>query len=592
MAETLQFSRVVFKRFKAFESFTFKLRRLNIMVGPNNAGKSTILAAFRILAEGLRQANTRKPRFVNGPEGQVLGYLVDLGALSIGEENLFYNYDDSEGASVTFVLNNKKNLVLYFPEAMSCFLIADDPDRQISSPSVFRSAFNCPIGFVPILGPVEHNERLYRKEAARLALFNYRAARNFRNIWYHYPENFESFRSILHQTWPDMDIKLPEVDTSHEKPVLHMFCLEERILREIFWAGFGFQVWCQMLTHIVQSRKASIFLIDEPDIYLHSDLQRQLLSLLQNLGPDILIATHSTEIVAEAEASDIVLIDKNRRSAKRIKDPAELIEVFDNLGSNLNPILTQLAKTRRVVFVEGKDFNILSKYARKLNFHKVGNRAAFAVIPIDGFNPDRVRSLKKGIEATLGGTVRAAVILDRDYRSVAESDAIQTSCNEFCDLVVIHRRKEIESFLLVPAAIDRAARKRVVERARRTGKQSKYLEKCSTMLDTFAAEKKSYVMSQYIASRRRFVSHSRSRVDETTTNQAALEEFETDWAKGPGRRLELIPAKDALSALNEHLQYSYSINVTFSGIINATLVDEIPTEMLELLERLSNFASA
>jgi hypothetical protein len=30
--------------------------------------------------------------------------------------------------------------------------------------------------------------------------------------------------------------------------------------------------------------------------------------------------------------------------------------VFSSLGSQLNPTLTQLAKTRRVVFVEGHDF--------------------------------------------------------------------------------------------------------------------------------------------------------------------------------------------------------------------------------------------
>ena len=46
-----------------------------------------------------------------------------------------------------------------------------------------------------------------------------------------------------------MDVKKPEVSTSYGKPRLHMFCPEERIDREIFWAGFGFQVWCQMLTH-------------------------------------------------------------------------------------------------------------------------------------------------------------------------------------------------------------------------------------------------------------------------------------------------------------------------------------------------------
>ena len=331
MTETLQYQRVVFKRFKAFESFTLHLRHFNIMVGPNNAGKSTILAAFRILAAGLRRANKRNPQYINGPEGLTLGHSIDLKPLSIGEENIFFDYDESEPASVTFTLTGGKKLLLYFPERESCLLIPDDPQRSISTTARFRSSFNCPIGFVPILGPVEHHERLYGKEAARLALFNYRAARNFRNIWYHYGEHFDSFRTLLRQTWPGMDIERPEVDTSHEKPVLHMYCPEGRKPREIFWAGFGFQVWCQMLTHIVQSSDTSIFLIDEPDIYLHSDLQRQLLSLLENLGPDILVATHSTEIVSEAEPNDIVLIDKNRTTARRIKDPTQLNQVFARL---------------------------------------------------------------------------------------------------------------------------------------------------------------------------------------------------------------------------------------------------------------------
>ena len=226
MADTLQYQRVVFKRFKAFDSFTLHLRHFNIMVGPNNAGKSTILAAFRILAAGLRRANKRNPQYVNGPEGITLGHPIDLRPLSIGEENIFFNYDESEPASVTFTLTGNKKLLLYFPERESCLLIPDDPHRSVLTASRFRSSFNCPIGFVPILGPVEHHERLYAKEAARLALFNYRAARNFRNIWYHYDEHFDSFRALLRQTWPGMDIEPPEVDRSHEKPVLHMYCPE------------------------------------------------------------------------------------------------------------------------------------------------------------------------------------------------------------------------------------------------------------------------------------------------------------------------------------------------------------------------------
>jgi energy-coupling factor transporter ATP-binding protein EcfA2 len=197
---------VSFHHFKAFQTFSLDLRHFNVLIGPNNAGKSTVLAAFRILAAAMRRAASRKPEIVRGPTGRTHGYPVDLASISVAEENIFHNYDDHEPATVTFRVSNGNTLLLYFPEAGTCYLIADAQGRRIDSPSFFRKQFNCPIGFVPILGPVEHIEHLFEKEAARLALFNYRAARNFRNIWYHYPERFDEFREMLGQTWPGMDV--------------------------------------------------------------------------------------------------------------------------------------------------------------------------------------------------------------------------------------------------------------------------------------------------------------------------------------------------------------------------------------------------
>ena len=234
---------------------------------------------------------------------------------------------------------------------------------------------------------------------------------------------------------------------------------------------------------------------------------------------------------------------------------------------------------------------MFSKYARRLNFKDLANRETFTVIPIEGFNPDRVRSLKKGIEITLGSQVRAAVVLDRDFRSDVECDAIKVRCKEFCDLVAIHRCKEVESFLLVATAIDRAARKRVEERSRRTGEKLEYLSESHNILEEFAEERKNYVMSQFIASRRRFVRGSKPSEDEATTTQAALKEFVTDWDNGPRRRLELVPAKDALSVINQHLQERYRVSVTPANIIDATPVDDIPNGMRDLLERLAKFAA-
>ena len=428
-----------------------------------------------------------------------------------------------------------------------------------------------------------------RRRLRGLALFNYRAARNFRNIWYHYPERFDAFRSALIQTWPGMDIERPEVDTSHGKPRLHMFCPEDRIPREIFWAGFGFQVWCQMLTHLIQSSDASLFLIDEPDIYLHSDLQRQLLSLLRNLGPDILIATHSTEIITEAETDDIVLVNKARRIARRIQHPSQLQEVFSALGSNLNPILTQLAKTGRVLFVEGKDFQILGKFARKLGFESVGNRSEFAVVPIEGFNPERMRSLKAGMEATLGGRVLAAAILDKDYRCDGEREALVKECKSFCDYVTIYKRKEIENFLLVPAAIDRAAARRVADQAKRVGHDITYCSDATKLFEDFASQKKSYVTAQYLANRRRFERSNSPNRSETTITEEALVEFESCW-KDSTSRFEAIPGKEALGAINHILQSEYGVSLTATAILDAMRTSDIASEMQQIIRDLSKFA--
>lgn len=589
--QTHQFVRVEFHRFKAFKTFTIELKHFNVLVGPNNAGKSTILTAFRILAAALRKATTKSAEAVRGPLGPILGHVIDLRAISVAEENIFFNYDDSEPATVRFSLSNKNSLTLYFPERGYCLLLHDAHGKRISSPSTFRSNFNCPIGFVPILGPVEHHEPLYEREAARLALFSYGAARNFRNIWHHYPERFSEFRSVLQQTWPGMDIEPPELDTSHGKVRLHMYCPENRIPREIFWAGFGFQVWCQMLTHLIQSKHASLFLIDEPDIYLHSELQRQLLGLLKNLGPDILVATHSTEIITEAETDDIVLVNKGRRTARRIRDPSQLEEVFKILGSNINPILTQLAKTRRVLFVEGKDFQILGKFARKLGRSAVGNRTDFAVVPIEGFNPERIRNLKLGMETTLGGKILVAAILDRDYRSDLECDSVTQACRQFCDYVSILKRKEIENFLLLPSAIDRAAEQKIADRVRRSGLEQQYQSEAATLLGSYADVMKSQVVSQYLTSRRRFERINSPTLDESTVSKRAIEDFERVWAD-PELRLNVIPGKEAISEINKHFQQHYKVTVTATSIVDAMRTGEVPSEMSALVQMLSDFASA
>lgn len=575
-----------YRNYKTFRQYSVSINDFNILVGPNNYGKSTVIGSLKILAEALRKARSRNPLLVNGPDGIVRGYEVDLSNVPVATENIFYNYDETTPAKVTFRLTNGAELLLYFPERDVCLMIPETGGKQVTTTTQFKKQFDITIGFVPVLGPVEHNEQLYQKEAARLALITHRAARNFRNIWYHYPDEFDEFREQLIATWPGMDIQKPEPHHSPKKPLLHMFCPEDRIPREIFWAGFGFQVWCQMLTFIVKKKNVSLFLIDEPDIYLHSDLQRQLLTILKDLGPDILIATHSTEIISEADPDDILLVNKRAISAKRLKDPSQLKIIFGSLGSNLNPIITQLAKTKSALFVEGKDFQILSQFARLAGFNETANRSDFAVIPADGFNPQKVKYYLKGIELTLGHSVTSAVVFDRDYRTKKECGIIKAKLEKSIDFVHILERKEIENYLLAPAILQRAIERRIARTKSR--KHDNFSEDVKELLLQFTDKMKADVFGQFSSHQWKVIKSEQEGFDDSTINKQLMVEFEDVW-NDHNARLRMVPGKKLLAKLNIHLTDKYGISLTPSFIISSHKKSEIPAEMFSLLTEIDKF---
>jgi hypothetical protein len=51
----------------------------------------------------------------------------------------------------------------------------------------------------------------------------------------------------------------------------------------------------------------------------------------------------------------------------------------------------------------------------------------------------------------------------------------------------------------------------------------------------------------------------------------------------------MVPGKDALSGVNEHLQEKYGVTVTPTAIIDAMNNDEVPREIESLLDLLEAF---
>ncbi len=562
---------------------------MNVLVGPNNSGKSTVLSALRALAEALKKPRTKRAERVSGPGGLRLGYRIMDDSLPISVENVHSDYEETD-TRITFRLSNRNSLELFFPRDGGCILLADTVGRPVDTPTEFKRAFPISIGVVPVLGPLEHEEEVRAEETVRRGLTTHLASRHFRNYWYYNPDGFDRFATMVRQTWPGMSIQPPERAGGFSGKLV-MFAEENRIPRELFWAGFGFQIWCQLLTHISRSSDDALLVVDEPEIYLHPDVQRQLLAILRDSGPDVVLATHSTEIMGEADPSEILLIDKSRRSAQRLRDVASVQAALDAIGSIQNITLTRLARNRRVFFVEGAfDFKVLRRFAKVLGMDELSTGTDITPVESGGFTSwERVRATAWGIERTLGGALRIAAIFDRDFYPQEQVDAILADLSAPLEFAHIHARKEMENYLLVPSVLERALRKAFIERTRRLGDTPPNLDPIVDILDRITSPMKGDVLGQYLARRSEFLQ--RTRRDTATINAETLEWFEGKWGD-LATRMEIVRGKEVLSALREHLQTAYQVNLTDVRIIDEFRRDEIPADLLALLEKLEAYRSS
>jgi energy-coupling factor transporter ATP-binding protein EcfA2 len=583
-ASNTRVTSVAFHRYKALRDFSVAFEHITVLVGPNNSGKSTVIGAFRVLSVALARAWARRPEAVRLAGAYRTAYRVPDESIPISLENVHTDYEERP-SSIVFRLSNGLRLTLEFPEDEGCFLVPDVEGPVILGPAQFRRVYPLQLGVVPVLGSVEHEEPLVLEETVRRGLVSHLASRHFRSFWFHFPHDFEHFRALLTSTWPDVDILRPELAGPGRDHVA-MFCVESRMTRELFWAGFGFQVWCQILSHLVRMQGVSLVVIDEPEIYLHPDLQRRLVSLLRDLGPDVLLATHSSEIVTEVEPSDIVIVDKTKTSGRRVAGISGVQKALDAIGSIQNVVLAQLARTRRVLFVEGDDFKILRRFAAKLGLGELANAIGLTTVPLGGFpDPAAVRALSAGIEMALGERVAFAGVFDRDYRSQDEVEAVELDLEQVLAYTHIYGRKELENFLLSPTVLQRAIDRTVGDRARRTG-EAGIAADAAALLEKASEPYRIETQSQLVASATK--RRSGDRRDPATINRDVMETFEERW-KDLELRLGLAPGKRVLADFNQLLRSQAKISLSVAVIVDAFHTHEIPFELATVVREIDGF---
>ena len=459
--------------------------------------------------------------------------------------------------------------------------------RTPTTANAFRKAFPDRVQTIPVLGPVEQEEPIVADDTVRRAAGTPRASRHFRNYWRKNPKGFDEFQRLLEETWPGMSIRKPDRASLLEDRLV-MFVSENRIDRELYWAGLGFQVWCQLLTHISRCSESDVLVVDEPEVYLHPEVQRHLLGILREVHPDIVLATHSVEILSEADPSEILLVDKSRQSARRLRDVEGVQQALDKIGSIQNLTLTELARNRRLVFVEGShDYKIVRRFAKLLGFTELAAGSGMTALESGGFGSwPKVEALAWGLRNTIGSGLSIAAIYDRDYRCDEESTALKIRLEDEIKLAHFHQRKEIENYLLSPQVVERAARRALEERARRTEVTVVADFDVTEMLESITNELKSDCSGQYIS---KYCAYFRSSgKDQATLATEALTLFEQKWSNLESR-LEIVPGKDVLRAVRDRFQESCGATLTDWRIIDCYRAEEVPQDLVALLRQLDAF---
>lgn len=127
-------------------------------------------------------------------------------------------------------------------------------------------------------------------------------------------------------------------------------------------------MWLQMMWFVTKSKNQGIttVILDEPDVYMHPDLQRKLLKYVRRNFQQVIIATHSIEIISEVDSENILNVSNKKKKLKYTNELLAVQKVVDEIGSIQNMSLLRLFTYKKLLFLEGEDMWFLRKFFDKL----------------------------------------------------------------------------------------------------------------------------------------------------------------------------------------------------------------------------------
>lgn len=570
--------------FRTFRDFSISFGDGTYFVGPNNAGKSTILTALRTADVLIRFAHRRKASLRCSHNGRnIAGYPLVLSDFPALQESVRYEFHDNSEARFELTLRSGARLVAVWPKVdddelpENFFYLEKKPGLIVRDPVDARAAFPL-LGVVPILTPIEHTEGLRDDSYVRTSVSTRLSSRHFRNQLRLMREDglFDGFCEYI-ANWVDgFEFFSFEHHFGDAGMILDTYYKEQgsNVPKELVWAGDGIQIWLQILYHVYRTRDRDTVILDEPEVYLHPDLQRKLVHVLEETGRQIVVATHSSEIIAEADPKLVSMIDKSEKRARRPEENSDLEMLSKALGTAFNLRLARALRSKVALFVEGKDMTILKILAKTLEMSALATERGVTPLPLEGYTRwFEVRPFAWLCRSLLPEAIKIFVILDHDYRPPSMSEEVEAAFAAENVSAHVWKRKELESYLLTPSVISRI-----------TGLAS---EEVDQLIDEITLDMEGYVFGQMLSERMQLAKSSGTHL--ATVTASFKEEFDAFW-QDRQTRLHSCPAKDFITELNKRLQRSGKKAISARGLAGSHRAYEIAPEMVAVLRNVEEAA--
>jgi hypothetical protein len=348
---------------------------------------------------------------------------------------------------------------------------------------------------------------------------------------------------------------------------------------ELSWMGHGLQMWLQTMWFLSQSKGFPTIILDEPDVYLHADLQRKLIRLLHSGYPQVIIATHSIEIMAEVEAQDILIINRLTSNSVYADSMPSVQRVIDEIGGIHNIQLARLWNSQRCLLVEGKDV----AYLKILQNHFFSNmHEAIDAIPnmqLGGWGGwNYAFGSKMLLTNAVGEKITTYCIFDSDYHTLEEISERYQQANQRGIQLHIWKMKEIENYFIVTEAVER-----IITSLKPEGKKPPTNEEIDNQIEIIISNEKNKIFdaisSEYCA---------RDRAGGVTkANRIARSIIDNAWESKMGRRA-IVSEKTVISQLSKWSQMQYGVALNPSKILKSMNRNEIDNELLMVMRAIEN----